>query len=393
MAKKKPNDEDSIEDAVLADELAEEIPSEQASKAMEIDVETEAVAESNFEKEKDEPASVKSENSPTQSQRPIGFGSSLIALLIGGLAAGGIGYFAANYGSADYSARIEANSVAVRDLNAQVEAIPDPTEIGPLEDSLSLVSSDLARLESEIESTFLELSERIVALEKQPSSDGTLQDVALEAYQREIDALRDQIAGQQSELQSMMNATAAQLQATRDEAIAIESRALEAAKAAQVRSAISKIQSGLESGAPIASHLDEFASASGDQVPQELIAVAEGAPTLVALTTEFPAVARTALSVAREEGLAGEESGGLASFLKDQLSIRSTVPQQGDGVDAILSRAEEELVSGHLAGALIEIQSLPEIARSSMSEWLAKAELRSDAVASADALFTKYNAN
>lgn len=97
MAKKKSNGKNTAHDADVVDELEKEIPNEQESEATAIDVEKEAVSESNLEQENVEPAAVNTENLSTlqtQSQKAIGFGSILVALLVGGLAAGGIGYFA-----------------------------------------------------------------------------------------------------------------------------------------------------------------------------------------------------------------------------------------------------------------------------------------------------------
>ena len=64
---------------------------------------------------------------------------------------------------------------------------------------------------------------------------------------------------------------------------------------------------------------------------------------------------------------------GYYSFFKTRLKLlfaqRSLVPQDGDSVDAILSRVEDALQRGDTNRALSEIESLPKVPRDIMFEW------------------------
>jgi hypothetical protein len=99
------------------------------------------------------------------------------------------------------------------------------------------------------------------------------------------------------------------------------------------------------------------------------------------------------LATARSEGVSGEETTGFGAFMRNQFDVRSTTPQEGDGADAVLSRAEAAVRAGRLSDALAEISALPEVVRAEMSDWLAQAESRADAIAAVDILSTSLSDN
>ena len=80
-----------------------------------------------------------------------------------------------------------------------------------------------------------------------------------------------------------------------------------------------------------------------------------------------------------------------ATFLTDQVGLRSVTPRSGDSPDAILSRAEAALRSGDLPQTLTELGSLPEAAQAPLSDWMDRARTRADAVAAADGLAQEMN--
>jgi hypothetical protein len=153
------------------------------------------------------------------------------------------------------------------------------------------------------------------------------------------------------------------------------------------------VQGGLETGAPLGEALDDLAAVLQGDVPAGLAAVRDGTPTLASLQAEFPDLARNALNTARSEGVSGEAEGGFASFLRNQFDVRSVAPQEGDTTDAILSRAESNLRNGRLTETLSEIGALPEVARAELSDWVAMAETRADALAAAATLSSSLNEN
>ena len=191
----------------------------------------------------------------------------------------------------------------------------------------------------------------------------------------------------------MTGAAQAELAEARAAAAAIEEDAAAAARAAAARAALARVQTALESGAPIGAALGDLEEATGESAPAALLAVQDGVPTLAALQDGFPDVARAALATARSEGVAGEDTGGIGAFIRNQFDVRSTTPQEGSSADAILSRAEAAVRSGRLSDALAEISALPEVARAEMGDWLAMAEARADAIAAVDMLSTSTSDN
>ena len=333
------------------------------------------------------------ESEPDLPTEPKGGSGRYLTAALGGLVAVGIGYAVGFYQFSQVETQVEANANAVAALRSEIENLPLPTDTSSFEAEFATIAETLEGLEARYDQVIGSIDERLASVERQPTSDGTLQDVAITAFQSDLEALRGQISTQQEELQAMMNSTTAQLQATRDEAKSLEERSIETAKFAQVRSAISRIQTALETGAPIGGSLDEFEAISGEEAPEALRNVADGTPTLASLNIEFPEAARAALNVARSEGQSGEASGGFTAFLRDQLSVRSTSPQEGDDVDAVLSRAEAALTSGRLNEALSELNALPEVSRAALAHWISDAELRSHAMDEAASLFARFNAN
>ncbi len=313
-----------------------------------------------------------------------------LPMVLGGLLAGAIGYGVAYLQYADAEATDPAATAQdVADLRAEVAALPGPTDTSDLASSITDLNDTVARIDSDIAA----ISARIDTVERQPSGDGTLPQTAIDAFEADMLALRDQVAAQQAELANVANQTAAQLETTRAEAVAIEENAVEAARAATAKASLARVQGALESGAPFGGLLGELESALGAPAPAAIAAVAEGTATLGSLQSEFPAAARRALTDARAEGVDGEGATGFGAFLRDQLDVRSVAPKEGESVDATLSRAEAALREGRLNDTLAEIATLPDIARAAMSDWLALAEARASAIDAADTLSNSLSDN
>jgi hypothetical protein len=242
------------------------------------------------------------------------------------------------------------------------------------------------RLILAIEAQIVDLEARIAALEAQPAPVAAAPSGDVAGVAADMDALRAQIA-------EMTAAAQTELAAARAEADAIEENAVSAARNAAGRAALARVQVALESGAPIGAALTDLEDAIGADAPSALVAAHDGVPTLASLQQEFPEAARAALATARSEGVAGEQTTGLGAFLRTQLDVRSTAPREGDGADAVLSRAEDAIRNGRLSDALAEISALPEVARAEMSGWLAQAELRASAVDAVEILSTSLSDN
>lgn len=296
--------------------------------------------------------------------------SSFLPLALGGLLAGVIGFAVATFTApqADNSLanQLAAQSTALAALEDRVANLPE-TDLGGIEAALA------------------DLTARIVALEARPAAVlAPSGDVS--AVTAEMDSLRAQIA-------EMTGAAQTELAQARAAAAAIEENAVAAARNAAARAALARVQTALESGAPIGGVLGDLEEATGRAAPEALVLAQDGVPTLASLQEQFPEAARAALATARREGVAGEETTGLGAFLRNQFDVRSTAPRDGDDADAILSRAESAVRTGRLSDALAEISALPEVARAAMSDWLAQAEIRASAVAAADTLSSTLSDN
>lgn len=384
--------EESVE---KAEEVVDETPEEETATEAETDVVEEAMEVDTSEAlESEEPVeeAIAPEPSPTPKSEPPRQPSTFMPMLLGGLVAGGLGfgagYYLYNQPNQDLSGQVEALQSQLEELAAQSQV-----DLNPINDAISGLEGNVEQVQSSLAAAIAELASRVDTVERQPNGDGTLSESAASAYESDIQALRDQLTAQQSEMQAMLDATSQQLEETQKEAAAIEEQTVAAAKAATARSALARIQTALDAGAPFGAVLAELEAVVDEPIPDALTQAQDGVPTLAVLSVEFPEAARAALTMARVEGASGEETTGFSAFLRNQFSVRSVVPQEGGSVDAILSRAQGALDEGRLNDALAEVASVPEVARVELSDWVARAELRADAVDAASSLFTTYNSN
>lgn len=359
--------------------MIDAIPAEVHNKAAPEDMKpTEAPAVPSVEKRKPAPKPEGQQAAPTApnaAQHPQR--SGFFPLALGGVVAGIVGFVAATLTApapdTSLADQIAAQSSQISALEQRVVAASDVDLSG-----VEAVQSDLAAQLSD-------LSARLTALEERPASSGGSA-TAGEGIAGEMDALRAQIA-------EMTSAAQTELAEARAQAASIEENAVAAARNAAARAALARVQTALESGAPIGAALGDLEDALGQSAPGALIAVQDGVPTLASLQDQFPDVARAALATARAEGVSGEETTGFGAFLRTQLDVRSTTPQEGNSADAILSRAEAAVRTGRLSDALAEISALPEVARAELSDWLGQAEARANAIAAVDMLSTSLSDN
>ncbi|MFT6076468.1 MAG: hypothetical protein ACJAZ1_003401 [Yoonia sp.] len=311
------------------------------------------------------PATPKTAPTPAPVQK-----SSFLPLTLGGLVAGVIGFavatFTAPQADNTLASELAAQSSIIDGLEQRVANLPAPDLSG-------------------VEAAFANLTARLEALEARPATVAAPSG-DMSAVNADMEALRAQIA-------EMTNAAQAELSDARATANAIEENASAAARRAAGRAALSRIQTALESGAPIGAALGDLENATGNAAPEALIASQDGVTTLASLQEKFPEAARVALATARSEGVAGEESTGLGAFLRNQFDVRSTSPREGTDADAVLSRAEAAVRTGRLSDALAEISALPEVSRAAMSDWLTQSEARASAVAAADILSSTLTDN
>jgi len=399
------NAAEGIEDAEVLDDTPVESESDGTTESTEESDAGPGPDEVDIEAEPDQPAASQGDadpaTTPVATQQPRRRGV-FVPLLIGGLAAGGLGYGVETYldnqqaAGPDLAALIEEQSGTIDALRAEIDAIPPAPDLTPLRERItaleSAVSDEIGGLETSLSDRIDAMDARLSEVEKRPGSDGTLSDSALAAYERELDALRADLAAQRQEVTAIADQAAEDLNAARAEAEEIEQEALREARAAAGRAALNRLRGAVETGDPFAELLGDLEPVAGD-LPVALTSVAEtGVATRATLEDEFGPAARAALAAAREEGVAGE-SGGLGSFLRQQFDVRSTQPREGSDPDAVLSRAEAAVESDRLSDALAEIATLPEVSRAEMTDWTAKAQTRADALAAISDLSETLNTN
>lgn len=354
---------------------AEVHPDAKAEAAREANIPADPAPEKAAEPEED---STQPTPTPAPSAQPASGSTGFLPLLLGGLLAGVIGFAVATF-TAPQPDNTLANQVAAQATT--IAALEDRIANAPVTD-LSGIEAALSTLDASLAT----LTERVTALEERPVGTGGSVSVDTSDVQAEMDALRAQIA-------ELTGAAETELAEARAAAASIEENAAAAARNAAARAALARVQTALESGAPIGAALGDLEAATGASAPTALLNVQDGVPTLASLQDQFPEMARAALATARSEGVSGEETSGFAAFIRNQLDVRSTSPQEGNSADAILSRAEAAVRAGRLSDALAEISGLPEVARAEMSDWLGQAEARADAIAAVDMLTTSLTDN
>lgn len=302
------------------------------------------------------------------------------SMLLGGVAAAGIGAAAAPYilppdwfapaPDSALEARLSEQAARLAGLEDRLSALPAPTaptdQSGEI-DGLSQTVTDLTARLAETEQRLAELAARLAP--EAPAA--IVPEEALAGLTARLDA-------QRAEIDALRGAAEAQQAAERD-----------SARATLRRAALVRVRTALDTGEDFSGALADLRDTGAD-VPEALAAAAEtGVPTRAALTESFPEAARAALAAARRE--TAEGAGSVTDFLRGQLGIRSLEPREGDDPDAILSRAEAALDEGRLGDALAEIETLPEDARAALADWTAAATMRHDALAAAEALSAAMN--
>jgi len=111
-----------------------------------------------------------------------------------------------------------------------------------------------------------------------------------------------------------------------------------------------------------------------------------GAPSRAALAASFPDYAARAASAARAPGEGAGLGDQITYALSRIVSLRRVGDVPGNGVDAVLARAERQVEDGDLDRALSTLDRLPARPRAALADWRARAERRADIDRNAAAL-------
>jgi hypothetical protein len=260
----------------------------------------------------------------------------------------------------------EAEAASLRGALAEVPGAADLAAMGQrldeMQAAVDLAASQLEQLRAQVEE---------IARHPPEVADNRLSEEAVAAYERELAAMRE-----------MVETELARVRAASEQASAEAAAATQAASSADSLTVLAEVGAALASGAPFEEPLDRLVALDKTLPIGQLLPHASGVPPMTELQRTFPEAARRALA-ADVEAQAG---GGLGGFLRAQLGMRSLSPQQGDGADAVLSRAEEALRSGDLDGALAELDALSGPAAQALADWRSQAEARAAAQAAYDDL-------
>lgn len=337
-----------------------------------------------------------------QAERKHSGAAGFFGVVLGGVVAAVVGFAAARYVVPEgwpfpgvtpepdplalaveaQAAETVALSGRLDEIGESVEALRADTSVEVLQEALN---ARLAALDADIASMAERLAgfdTRLAAVERLAPEGSAAAQMAAEAYDRELAALREMFEGE-----------LARIEASQSDAETLKAQAADAARAAAGRAALARISAALDTGGGFEEALAELTGATGLTAPPGLADVAaEGVPTLAALQEAFPPAARVAIeSTVRASVEAGEVS-RFTAFLQTQLGTRSLEPIEGDDADAVLSRAEAALRSGDIGAALAELENLPEAGRPAFEAWRTMAETRQAALTAGASLAAELNA-
>lgn len=337
-------------------------------------------------------------------------GSGIAGMVIGGVIAAAIGaaatlaFFPEGWRPAD-TASLERRIAAVETTAGGVASTELDTRIAAaIAEALAPVNARLAAIDPTAAATQA-LSDRVATLESAPPVDlaGDLAPIlariaTLEATELDAQALSAALAPLNTRIAQIEADITAQARAAVEAALAdaraqVEAQAseltsreedIEAAQARiAARAALAELIAAAESGAAVPGALETLRGSL--EVPDALAPLAEGLITLGALQDAFAPAARAALTA---EAPAADAPIGdrVMSFLRSQTGARSLAPRDGDGADAVLSRAEASLRQGDVATTLSELDTLTGASAAAMADWRAQAEARQAALAALDAM-------
>ena len=311
------------------------------------------------------------DDTPKPEAKPARRSGGLLALLLGGAIAAGLGFGAAQLVPQGWP--LASTAEMERKLAEQAN------DLAQLQTRLATLESQPLPDFSPLMDTLATLNGRVADLETGPAE--RAEDTA--AITAAIAQLQADLAALQASGPVPANITAlaaeaeARLQEAEEQANRLKAEAEALNLAAERRIALAALRAAVESGAPFGPEL----AALGPDVPPLLSQAAEtGVPSLATLQDSFAEAARAALEAALRADMGDSWTDRAMSFFRTQTGARSLTPREGSDPDAILSRAEAALAKGDLVTTLAELDGLPEVARTAMSDWRAMADQRLQAL-------------
>ena len=140
-----------------------------------------------------------------------------------------------------------------------------------------------------------------------------------------------------------------------------------------------KIKEALNFGGPYKLALEEI-SKKEIQIPKVLLDNSEGVVTMNYLKTNFPTVAHASLKASLKQTDETGLGGKLLGFLKSQVTVRSLDAQEGNSINAILSRMQVALNNDDLSEVIRQSSDLNGAAKSEIKDWLSLAVKRQETI-------------
>jgi len=160
----------------------------------------------------------------------------------------------------------------------------------------------------------------------------------------------------------------------------LESQQAHAAQAAAAALAVSAVVEASQGTGPFAEELASLRAVSPPSPEMDSLArlAQAGAPSRTALAAGFPDYAARAASAARAPGDKARLGDRIVYELSRIVTLRRVGDVPGDGVDALLARAERQVEDGDLDRALRTLDRLPVGARDALAPWRGRAERRAE---------------
>lgn len=192
-----------------------------------------------------------------------------------------------------------------------------------------------------------------------------------------IQALAERAGALEQQIQSAAETAQTDIAAAQQEAQKLQEAAEDSTRRAEAVAAISALQAALDRGVTP----DQARQTLQDAGIDTPVALTREVPSLDSLQAGFGDAARAALRASLREDSTTGGGNPLTNFLRAQTGARSVAPREGDDADAVLSRANAEVEAGRIGGALDQMQTLSDAARTApaMAEWMAGANAYRDA--------------
>ena len=292
------------------------------------------------------------------------------------------------------AAALERLAARVDEMSQTLTAVNDEVAIVREGLAASGGGEGLGPMASQLSDRLQGLTDRMEALEKAAGAPPAEPAVTAE----DIGGLQARLDALSGDVDSLSGKVEAQADRSAGDAASLSARLADLqGQLDRVARALENTRSGREKAGAFllaANQLASAAAASGSFVP-ELQAVraaapggdatataldtlaghADGVPSLAILRDRFARTAADAVDasvVGSGEGLIGQTLTRVASLV----TVRRTATADGDGLDAMLVRAEAALASGDLAGAIQAVRRLDGDPGKAAAGWLADAEAR-----------------